>query len=1059
MNLPKEDEYPVSTKRIARIAAQLSVLPLELIEPVLAELPLYHILQLHFASTAGAALHDAIQTSPTWSWLFKDHGGRLTKLWVAVNRFSMVWYGRSLIQIEPCSCWWQSSVKLQNWQSKSDDKANYIAETLEASFVNRFNTFVDHKSNEDHWPYRFFRWRTWAGQGLKRADRRAMCMYLPTILLSSLIKKNEVPKELVDMDAATFSGPDPALSPPSITFLDDAADALRGHRWTLEEAFIVLPWLIRALGLLRRAKSDELFTLGKMFDEFPDILKMPLAPQSNEPARQRHVARKLQIDARKVANSPVSSKLTQSGVRFIGRSWFRFRYAHCCVVPYNWCFDLFVKFTEVHPPSTNDSIYPSEMLPHFATAQAGLKQVYSYSDSPISRVIIVDGRTHFLFRGHQNFGLPTRAMEIEWLLAFAKCVNWIQDYSMDEWLACYRDNLTSSTPKYSKFGTWDTMADVDYEEFLQVAPVSAIAKQIQIDSRICDEIHRKNNLKLPSLLAFYLPSISPSHRGELLHLLFPTPGLGRATRGIMYESTIQKILTVLKSNPLSTDESLSEDGNFEPETAAKAPVDEDQRTFPASQNMSENEELLICEKVLENLLLVKNNQGQDDSIPRVLSELRSRIDQQDARQTKEHTISTSVKPKMNSEGSDVCYICRLHRRQSHQLLPALCRVCGDFNLSSSRLSLPHNLRLDTRTALVTGGRVNLGFHTALRLLRCGACVMVTTRYPADAVIRYRSESDSEFWIMRLKIIGADFRSASDAMEVVRTVKDILATNGARLDILINNAAQTLTDSKEKEIAAIARENEIVSDLPEENTFCRWLPKTSYIPRLRGANESTDDKISFPDLIEAPSDPSSDAGTGSSGSDVANTSSSSKLVPYRKSSWVQSMDEIPYEDLITAHSVNTFVPLILIRELLPLMKQEQFSNVHCGYIVNVSSREGIFESRKSHPAKRGKHVHTNMSKAGLNMITETEASQAWEKYEVAMNTVDPGYMSAAPEYEDAFGGERPIGWGDGAARVLWPIAIGEDATRHHQTKGKGYVVWGQFLKHFGAVRVEPGFGRG
>jgi NAD(P)-dependent dehydrogenase (short-subunit alcohol dehydrogenase family) len=66
----------------------------------------------------------------------------------------------------------------------------------------------------------------------------------------------------------------------------------------------------------------------------------------------------------------------------------------------------------------------------------------------------------------------------------------------------------------------------------------------------------------------------------------------------------------------------------------------------------------------------------------------------------------------------------------------------------------------------------------------------------------------------------------------------------------------------------------------------------------------------------------------------------------------------------------------------------------------------------------------MSKAALNMITETEAAGAWQSRRVAMNTVDPGYMSAAPEFENVYDGVRPVGWEDGAGRVLWPIAIGE-----------------------------------
>jgi hypothetical protein len=72
-----------------------------------------------------------------------------------------------------------------------------------------------------------------------------------------------------------------------------------------------------------------------------------------------------------------------------------------------------------------------------------------------------------------------------------------------------------------------------------------------------------------------------------------------------------------------------------------------------------------------------------------------------------------------------------------------------------------------------------------------------------------------------------------------------------------------------------------------------------------------------------------------------------------------------------------------------------------------------------------------------MLTETEAEPGWRMRKVAINTVDPGYMSAAPEYEDAFDGARPI-------------AVAEI---------EGQVVEGRFLKHYGAIEVEPGMGRG
>ncbi|KAJ3519466.1 hypothetical protein NMY22_g13192 [Coprinellus aureogranulatus] len=117
----------------------------------------------------------------------------------------------------------------------------------------------------------------------------------------------------------------------------------------------------------------------------------------------------------------------------------------------------------------------------------------------------------------------------------------------------------------------------------------------------------------------------------------------------------------------------------------------------------------------------------------------------------------------------------------------------------------------------------------------------------------------------------------------------------------------------------------------------------------------------------------------------------------------------------------------------------------GYVINVSSREGVFERSPNSSAKSGLHVHTNMSKAALNMLTETEAASAWQKQRVAINSVDPGYMSADPMFMDMLGrtGQAcPIGWEDGAGRVLWPIAKGE----------KGEVFWGRFFKHFREVEV-------
>ena len=44
---------------------------------------------------------------------------------------------------------------------------------------------------------------------------------------------------------------------------------------------------------------------------------------------------------------------------------------------------------------------------------------------------------------------------------------------------------------------------------------------------------------------------------------------------------------------------------------------------------------------------------------------------------------------------------------------------------------------------MTGGRVKIGYFAALKLLRAGATVTVTSRFPRDAAARFSNEPDRE----------------------------------------------------------------------------------------------------------------------------------------------------------------------------------------------------------------------------------------------------------------------------------------------------------------------------
>ena len=56
-----------------------------------------------------------------------------------------------------------------------------------------------------------------------------------------------------------------------------------------------------------------------------------------------------------------------------------------------------------------------------------------------------------------------------------------------------------------------------------------------------------------------------------------------------------------------------------------------------------------------------------------------------------------------------------------------------------------------KVALVTGGRIKIGYQIVLKLVRLGATVFATTRFPLDAAERYAREPDYEEWSDRLKV--------------------------------------------------------------------------------------------------------------------------------------------------------------------------------------------------------------------------------------------------------------------------------------------------------------------
>ena len=329
-----------------------------------------------------------------------------------------------------------------------------------------------------------------------------------------------------------------------------------------------------------------------------------------------------------------------------------------------------------------------------------------------------------------------------------------------------------------------------------------ICKRLRADEALIDA------QKPCSWVAWHLPEYRSESGEAIATCLTPYPGLGHDVKKLVYDNILGMIRRYLK------------DGG--PNAAHNAAVgkmdDVEKELLP--------EELSTALKVLVRLQETGSIQ-HDTTAESITAWLQKRV-------LSDPEESTSIPKPPPIYRKRLCYICRLEITNPFPSQPSMCIPCGSFNHASSqistplRLTLPHNF-----TALVTGARVNLGYHTVLRLLRYGARVIATTRYPRDAISRYIEEPDSFKWKDRLRAVGADFRSARDAHELVRETKQCLkqwADGGkARLYALINNAAQTLTDSVRKEERATEQEE----DLKRRITHQGFLIEGRYTARVRG----------------------------------------------------------------------------------------------------------------------------------------------------------------------------------------------------------------------------------
>jgi len=400
-----------------------------------------------------------------------------------------------------------------------------------------------------------------------------------------------------------------------------------------------------------------------------------------------------------------------------------------------------------------------------------------------------------------------------------------------------------------------------------------------------------------------------------------------------------------------------------------------------------------------------------------------------------------------------CYICKekFGLDNIHSFYGNLCKKCGDYNYSFRTMKLDFTGRI----AIVTGGRVKIGYYIATKLLSYGAKVLITSRFPKDALFKFQKDPDYEKWKNNLVVYPIDFRIFESTIKFVQFIND----NFPHVDILINNAAQTIrrTASYYKYLLPIETKDLNKEDDKKiiKNDFVNLQNQLKEGEKeqnpAKSKNEIKNALISLMDNKSKEYQEILPLSVIASQIRIMEEKSQPHVTvmggdgqPYDfskgKNSWNFEFDEIPFQEFTEVQIINTWTPYYLCVKLKPLMMQSPFPDK---YIVNVTSVEGIFNHYK-----RSSHVHTNMAKAALNMFTRTCGSYL-KDIGIYMTCVDTGWVSPMNEmnslldkdkknsYENEFV-NVPLDELDGAMRVLHPIIEG--------IKNKNYL-FGILLKDY------------
>ena len=318
--------------------------------------------------------------------------------------------------------------------------------------------------------------------------------------------------------------------------------------------------------------------------------------------------------------------------------------------------------------------------------------------------------------------------------------------------------------------------------------------------------------------------------------------------------------------------------------------------------------------------------------------------------------------------------------------------CAEFNFAK-RTELAD---LRGRVALLTGGRVKIGYQAGIKLLRAGAHLIVTTRFPRDSAARYAREPDFADWARPARDLRARPAPHAERRGVLpRAARHARPPRLHRQQRLPDRAASARFLRAHDGRARTAA----LHDMPEHvRRLLGALRGPARLPPAAGSRRRA--RTAALDVVGVGRDGPDARRAAVAGAAAARRSSRrrSDLFPAGPARPGPAAGR-PARAQLLAPAAGRSARRSSCSRCSSSTPSRRSSSTRgssrscCApperdkHIVNVSAVEGQFYRN----FKTTRHPHTNMAKAALNMMTRTSAAD-YHSDGIHMNSVDTGWVT-------------------------------------------------------------------